>query len=116
MNALIDQMRADFGRVMAFRLDRGEWSWADVDEIGLAIRAIVAGGDAELIKAWAAWVAELSASEYGPVPALPHRGPTACLTCRHVLPPGRPGSGDCYVRTDAPPDDLGATCPDWRAA
>lgn len=44
MDDVIARMRNDFGRVLAFRLALGEWSAADADEFGLAIRTAIDAG------------------------------------------------------------------------
>lgn len=72
MSDRIDQMRRDFNRLLAFRLHRGEWTKADADEHGLAIKAAIDSGDETLINQWAGWCAGQAASEYGPMPRLPN--------------------------------------------
>lgn len=125
MDDQIERMRRDFARVLAFRLASGEWGAVDADDIGLTIRAVIAGKDAALVSAWAAWCAAEAASYFGPAPSLPRAlGPTACKTCRNLA---RLGPGYCAERPDLPPaytdghplhqlpPDLGAACAVWRS-
>lgn len=125
MNGLIDRMRLDFARVLAFRLAGGEWSQADADEIGLTIRAAIADKDVELISGWAAWCAVEAACYFGSAPVLPRALDTkSCKDCGHL---SRLGPGYCAQRPDLPPAytvghplnqlplDLGATCAVWRS-
>ena len=125
MNDVIDRMRRDFGRVLAFRLALGEWSAADADEFGLAIRTAIDARDTALIASWADWCAALAASYVGPVPEMPRAPqPPACATCGHR---SRLGDGYCAQRSDLPPaysaghplkqlpTDLGASCAAWRS-
>ncbi|MDD2742339.1 MAG: hypothetical protein PHV02_08700 [Rhodocyclaceae bacterium] len=123
---LIDAMRADFNRLAAFRIALGEWKQADAQEIGLAIRAIIAGKDTELIAAWAGWCAELVATYHGPTPINSRPCAHACTSCRHLTKPAR-SDGACAQRTDLPPAygpghplhllpaDGGSTCQLWSA-
>lgn len=60
MKTVIDKMRGDFVRVAEVRKQRGDWSEADENEIGAAIKAAVEKGDPDMILSWAAWLADLS--------------------------------------------------------
>lgn len=125
MDDLIAQMRRDFNRLAAFRIDSGEWQQQDAEELGLTIRALITGNDEDLIRSWATWCAEQSASYHGPIPPRSARCAHACTTCRHLTRPGRAEPGYCAKRPDLPaaygaghplhclPTDKGATCPAW---
>ena len=125
MDDAINRMRHDFGRILAFRLALGEWSAADADDVGLAIRAAIDTRDAALIASWAVWCATLASAYVGPTPEIPRTKQTpACATCGHRA---RLGVGYCAQRTDLPPaysaghplhqlpPDLGASCAAWRS-
>lgn len=60
LKTVIEKMRADFVRVAEVRRQRGDWSEADQNEIGAAIKAAVEKGDPDMILSWAAWLADLS--------------------------------------------------------
>ena len=62
MKAVVAKMRADFVRVADVRKARGDWSEADQQEIGAAIKAAVDKGDPDMISSWALWLADLSCS------------------------------------------------------
>lgn len=126
MDSLIRQMRQDFNRLMAFSLENGDWTRADANEIGTAVRAVMAQADEAAVKSWAQWLKTEAAKHYGPAPALIPRHAHACTTCRHLTKPGRVETGYCAQRIDLPPayteghplhqlpTDQGASCAMWR--
>lgn len=61
MKGIIDKMRADFVVVTEDRIASGEWSKADADEVGEAIRVAVVSNDPSAIAMWARWLADLAA-------------------------------------------------------
>lgn len=62
MKTMIDKMRADWVVVSEERRACGEWSEADVKDIGEAVKRAVASGQADMISCWARWLGDLSAS------------------------------------------------------
>lgn len=60
MNTIIQKMRHDWPVVAEDRRACGDWTAADEAEIGQAIKAAVAAGDADQIALWARWLADLS--------------------------------------------------------
>lgn len=127
INDLIATLRQDFNRLAAFRVASGEWQPADAQEIGLTIRAIIAGKDAALITAWAGWVAALVTTYHGPAPVIPRASAHVCTSCRHLTQPGK-RAAYCATRNDLPPAygpghplqhlpaDSGASCAQWSQA
>ena len=127
MSELIATLRQDLNRLAAFRIASGEWQPAEAQEIGLTIRAIIAGKDADTITAWAGWVSGLGATYHGPTPIIPRPGTHVCTTCRHWTKRGKLDAY-CATRNDLPPvygpghplqhlpADSGASCAQWSQA
>jgi hypothetical protein len=59
--ATLVKMRADFERVTAHRLRVGGWSAADVQELGVVIKAAIDKGAPDSINGWAGWLSDLAA-------------------------------------------------------
>ena len=62
---IIDKMRADWPVVEEDRITSGQWSQADADEVGAAIKAAIDANDTTTILLWARWMADLSAIALG---------------------------------------------------
>ena len=65
MERIIDKMRADWPVVEEDRIECGDWTAEDAAEVGAAIKAAIAAGDATTITLWARWLADLAAIALG---------------------------------------------------
>lgn len=58
--AMIKKMRADFLVIADARRKWGDWSEADEQECGAAIKEAIAAGDADNMTQWAVWLSDLA--------------------------------------------------------
>lgn len=58
----LEEMRVSFRRLAAVQVALGAWTDLDAAEIGAAIRAAVASGDATQVEAWADYLAAEAAA------------------------------------------------------
>ena len=65
MKAIIAKMRTDWAIVEEDRIACGDWTAADTDELGEAVRVAVESKDANQITLWARWLADLSSIAFG---------------------------------------------------
>lgn len=62
MKRVVDKMRTDFDLVAKERIARGEWTEADAQEIGAAIKVHIDSEDVVNISLWSSWLADLAAA------------------------------------------------------
>ena len=62
---VIATMRANWVVVEQDRIDCGDWTQADADEVGAEIKAAIQAGDEAVIGLWARWLADLAAIALG---------------------------------------------------
>jgi len=62
LGVMVNVLRADFRTVAAWCLECGEWCDADVEEIGLAIKAAIDLPDHGEVAFWSAWMARYAES------------------------------------------------------
>jgi hypothetical protein len=126
LDSLRDQMRTDLNRIVSARLANGEWTKADADEVGEAIRATLNSGDRLLISQWAGWCKTTAATYHVPMPIPQIRPAHVCTTCAHLTRVGKSDPGYCAQPIDTPfaycpgnhlrrlPDDRGSACQYWN--
>ena len=61
MKSIIEKMRVDLVVVGEDRIQSGQWTRQDFDEIGDAIKSAIHSNESTQIMTWARWLADLSA-------------------------------------------------------